>query len=51
MNPMNENCPKSTILNKNPLLIAGGDGFMPKSGFDTCLDSTSAITDILDGKM
>ena len=46
-----ENCPKAIILNENPLLIAGGDGFMPKSGFDTCLDSASAITDILNDKL
>ena len=46
-----ENCPKAIILNENPLLIAGGDGFMPKSGFDSCLDSASAITDILNDKL
>ena len=51
LNEPYENCPKAIILCKNPLLIAGGDGFMPKSGFDTCLDSASAITDILEDKL
>ena len=40
-----------TVLNENPLLIAGGDGFMHKSGFDACLDSASAIVDILKNKL
>ena len=43
-----EGCPKAIILNEKPLIIAGGDGFMPKSGLSCCLDSAEEIVALLE---
>ena len=46
-----EGCPKTVILNENPLILAAGDGFMQRSGFDTCLDSGFNTAEILLNKL
>ena len=43
-----ENCPGAVILNEKPLIIAGGDGFVEKSGLSCCLDSAQSIVAFLD---
>ena len=42
-----EGCPKAVVLNEEPLIIAGGDGFMHRSGFDACIDSAHAIVELV----
>ena len=43
-----ENCPGAVILNEKPLIIAGGDGFVEKSGLSCCLDSAQSIVAFLE---
>lgn len=46
-----EGCPKAVILKEKPLLIAAGDGFVHRSGFDTCIDSAFEVSQIISTKM
>jgi len=40
------NSPGCVVLNENPLLIAGGDGFV-HSNVDGCLKSSQKIVDVI----
>lgn len=42
-----ENSPGAVVLNEKPLILAAGDGFMQKSGFDACLKSASVTSQLL----
>jgi renalase len=50
LNPY-QDCPGALVLNDNPLLIAGGDGFMKVSGFDSCIDSAAKIVELIKAKI
>ena len=46
-----EGTPKAVILSESPLIVAAGDAFMPRSGFDTCIDSAKTTSEILINKL
>ena len=46
-----QKCPGAIILNEKPLIIAGGDGFMEKSGLSCCLDSAQNIVTFLENNL
>lgn len=42
-----QSSPGAIVLKEKPLLIAAGDGFAARSGFDACLDSAHKVLDLI----